>query len=648
MKRAKPDQKEVLAKVVPLIQKAFKVVTSDPLECIRLAESVLKISQKHSFNRGIGQAHLHIGLGRYHQGELDAALEKYRVAEETFLKDDDHIGLRSVYNNMGVVYCKWKDWDRALEYFQKNLDLDERAPNPSLSTVILVNLGNIHSWSQDFAAARECYQRALSLAHQHNNDYGEGLANAQMGSLLVKQNKLNEAMEYLNRSLEIRGRNQDLSGLILVHHQIANLLLAQKDTAKALEQLGTALELAERLDDKFAIAVLAKSFGDAYRQLGDRAREKEYLELCLSHSSQHQYRDYEAQALCELAHWHEQAGDFEAALKTYWRYQEAKNFLVDQERNHTIQQLRVQLQVAEKEREMKLIRQTNLELAKKNRLINRQKNQLEKAEKALLEWNHTLEQRVQEEIAKSRQQEHFLIQKSKLESLGRMAAGIAHEINQPLGMINIGIQNLINKIRKGNPSTNYIEEKLAYFNENMERIQRIIEHVRLFSRDQQDAVFERVDLRTTIDRALDMIRIQCRDQNITLATDTGDAPLLVLGNQYRLEQVILNLLSNAIDALNERYDPFDDARRISIRAFQQGERVMIEVADNGNGIAKQDLEHIFDPFFTTKAESQGTGLGLSICYGIINDLGGRISCTSQPGEGATFSVELPALNKGDL
>ncbi len=118
-----------------------------------------------------------------------------------------------------------------------------------------------------------------------------------------------------------------------------------------------------------------------------------------------------------------------------------------------------------------------------------------------------------------------------------------------------------------------------------------------------------------------------------------DLPQTV-GNKYRLEQVILNLLSNARDALAEKFDEFDDAKKITIRLFAETEKIIIEVEDNGCGLEAEFLPNVFDPFFTTKEESKGTGLGLSICYGIISEMNGSISLRSSKGEFTVARIEL--------
>ncbi|MBC8415513.1 MAG: GHKL domain-containing protein, partial [Candidatus Cloacimonetes bacterium] len=133
---------------------------------------------------------------------------------------------------------------------------------------------------------------------------------------------------------------------------------------------------------------------------------------------------------------------------------------------------------------------------------------------------------------------------------------------------------------------------------------------------------------------------QFKNHNITIVEEMEPDLPQTVGNKYRLEQVILNLLSNARDALAEKFDEFDDAKKITIRLFAETEKIIIEVEDNGCGLEAEFLPNVFDPFFTTKEESKGTGLGLSICYGIISEMNGSISLRSSKGEFTVARIEL--------
>jgi C4-dicarboxylate-specific signal transduction histidine kinase len=642
MEKLLKKDKKIAPTVGSRIQKAYELMTSNPEECVRLAREALEISKKHKFDFGMGHSYIHIGLGHYHQGELAKALEQYKLAESVFHGINNIHGLRSVYNNIGIVYDDWQDCDKALQYYKMNLDLQQEGDDPKIKCNILINMGIMHYSSHDYQAAKQCYLTSLDLARSIGSAYSECNALNNLGINLLSENDFEGALAYFRQSIQVAEPENLTSKMISALEQIAKVYLQRQDYQEAINYNHQAMEKAKMISDKYSISWIAMQFATIYQELGDLAKQRANLELCLSLAIPEQYRTIAVAALRDLAEVYESEGDYKQALETYWQYQEMKDYVSDQARNQYIQQLRMQMQVDEKEREMQLTRKTNLAMEKKNKLINRQKNKLEKAEKTLREWNHTLETRVNEEILKRQQQEQIVIQKSKLESLGSLAAGIAHEINQPLGMINIGIQNLFNKLSSGSVSKEYMAEKALYFSENIDRIRKIIDHVRIFSRDQQSDIPEPTDTREIITNALSMLQAQCIEHNIKIDIELPAVPMPVFGNKYRLEQVILNLISNAKDAVEEKYDSFDDTKRITIRNFLSDNKISIQVEDNGSGICSDHQNRIFEPFFTTKSESMGTGLGLSICYGIIQDMEGTISCRSEIGSGTVMTIELPA------
>lgn len=260
--------------------------------------------------------------------------------------------------------------------------------------------------------------------------------------------------------------------------------------------------------------------------------------------------------------------------------------------------------------------------------------------------NQRLEQRVKEELKKIEHQQQLLIQKSKLESLGELAAGIAHEINQPLGGIAMGMDNILVKINDKKLSKNYLPEKFERIFQDIERIKKIINHVRIFSKDQDIAEFDKININEVIENACSMVNTQYKNHNVDLVK-TLENDNFTLGNKYKLEQVILNLLSNAKYAVDDKESLKINGyrKKILINSYSDDNNVFIEVEDNGTGIDKDKQMNIFDPFFTTKKNETGTGLGLSISYGIIKEMKGDISVSSNVGEYTKMKICLPRYNK---
>ena len=269
-------------------------------------------------------------------------------------------------------------------------------------------------------------------------------------------------------------------------------------------------------------------------------------------------------------------------------------------------------------------------------------------EKELSMINKSLEIRIKNELAKTNDQQKLLIQKSKLESLGQLSAGIAHEINQPLGSISMALENVMVKLSKEILSPEYIETKISQAFENIERIKHIIDHVRTFSRDQRFGNIEEIEITMVIRSALDLVAKQYQNQNINISLSNSDGELFFLGNRYKFEQVILNLLANAKDAITEKELNMKDnqpyEKHIDITCFKLKDWVVSTIRDNGIGMDSDTIDSAFEPFFTTKDVNKGTGLGLSIVYGIIMEMNGNISITSEAGVFSEVRIELPLVS----
>ncbi|RLD56740.1 MAG: hypothetical protein DRJ05_10845, partial [Bacteroidetes bacterium] len=231
-----------------------------------------------------------------------------------------------------------------------------------------------------------------------------------------------------------------------------------------------------------------------------------------------------------------------------------------------------------------------------------------------------------------KKKQQLLIQKSKLESLGEMAAGVAHEINQPLGVIFLSLENILFKIADKSVSQKYLDKKLSSITSNINKIKSIIDHIRTFSRDQKSIIIERIEVNNVIKKACSLVKEQYHYHNILLDLELKEDIGFALGNSHKLEQVIYNLLSNAKFAVEEKESLLTEQsfdKTIHIRTHSDDKQIFIDVKDNGIGIETSHLEKIFNPFFTTKPEGIGTGLGLSIVYGIITEMKGSINIKSE-------------------
>ena len=223
---------------------------------------------------------------------------------------------------------------------------------------------------------------------------------------------------------------------------------------------------------------------------------------------------------------------------------------------------------------------------------------------------------------------------------------MAHEINQPLGIISLALENIFYKIIKQQYDQKYLQNKFSTISENIDKIQQIIEHVRLFSRGQMNASFEKVEVDNTIRNALKLIIEQYKKNEIELVTELNCPGSYTVGNRHKLEQVIHNLLSNSRFSVEEKASLISSVnyhKNILIKTSLIAGKIQIEVRDNGTGISSENLEKIFNPFFTTKPEGVGTGLGLSVVYGIVKEMDGEITVNSKWNDHTTVKIILPSF-----
>ena len=268
----------------------------------------------------------------------------------------------------------------------------------------------------------------------------------------------------------------------------------------------------------------------------------------------------------------------------------------------------------------------------------------------ITKMNEELERRIEERSRELNKTQTQLFQTSKLATLGEMAAGLAHEINQPL----TGIALIATSIRKLTERSALTPDNLTVsLNEIdglIKRMKKIIEHIRTFAR--QDALrFEEVELPKTIDSAMSLLGEQLRLHEIETAIRIGGNLPKLHAEPYQLEQVWINLISNARDALDEKATRIaagelavsDYRKKFEIATIYQESSKTVEVSftDNGIGVKEEHKKKVFEPFFTTKEVGKSTGLGLSIVYGIIENHKGKIEFESVFGQGTTVRVSLP-------
>lgn len=287
-----------------------------------------------------------------------------------------------------------------------------------------------------------------------------------------------------------------------------------------------------------------------------------------------------------------------------------------------------------------------------------------RAEEALKNAHDALEQRVRErtaelekrtvqletEMAERQRAENQLVQSAKMATIGEMSSGITHELNQPMNIMRMGVEAAQIRIQRGQADIGQLSETLQKVEDQIIRMSDIITHMRAYARldTEGQAPFDPVK---AVEDGCKLFAAQLQGDGIQLVINLPKTASPVMGHANRLEQVILNLLSNARDAIHAHREqtpnPNDGRILVTLREDVQGGSVIIQVEDSGGGVPKDVLPHIFAPFVTTKESGRGTGLGLSISFGIVQGMKGVIDVIN--GEhGARFSMQFPMADELDM
>ncbi len=269
--------------------------------------------------------------------------------------------------------------------------------------------------------------------------------------------------------------------------------------------------------------------------------------------------------------------------------------------------------------------------------FNTMNAELKKAKNELMHWGSTLEKKVQEKTDAIHRAQQQLVHSEKLASLGRMAAGVAHEINSPLtGIVTFG-HLLLKKFPKGSEEYEDVEVIIDQANRCSNIIKGLLGFARANAADKAPT-----NINDVLGSSLNIVRNKADFFNISLVTDFDPSLARVKADAPQLQQVFLNMIVNAADACEGK-----GTITITTKNVKENDHDLVEVEfrDTGYGIKDEDLEKIFEPFFTTKPVGKGTGLGLAVTHGIIQEHGGKITINTKVGEGTSFFIKLPALKE---
>ncbi len=610
----------------------------------------------------------------FQSGNYDQALIYQRQIRELSRRYDDQSALAGSLSETGYIYQSTADYEQAIEYYQQALEVFEELHDKANIGLLLNRIGSTFKKIGDMDKSLEYYRKALTIRQEIGDRRGVAGSYNNIGIIYQDRKEYQKALELYFEALEI---NEEMDNLHWKSINLGNIgftkyLLGNFD--KALEYLFRSLQIKKaRKDIRGALHVIG-NISSVYHQIGQIGKAIEYMEESLQLAEEIGSRSHILNCYRDLAEYHRAAGDYQTAYQYKESFIALNDSLFTQEKIARINEIQTRYETEKKEQEITSLTQRNkmqkqfrnllmiiilliLVLAailiqryrknlQFNRLLQKQKQLLEESKAQIEDINRNLEKRVETEVKIRQEQQQKALEQSRLAALGELAAGIAHEINQPLHSIAFAIDNLRMAMAEDEADEEYLNKKFANMFEDVSRMKRIIDHIRTFSRKQTDQQQEPFVINESIQNAVRMIAEQYASHRIRIETDLASDMPPVLGNLYRFEQVVLILLSNGNDALEEKavYAGNDYQKRVSITTFSKGSEIILKFEDNGVGMEKSELEKIFNPFYTTKKPGEGTGLGLSIAFGIVSEMQGNIEVESEAGVGTKISIHLPQIS----
>ena len=524
----------------------------------------------------LGLGYLFWGIGEFKKG-LDEAMKGLSLYEEI----GNLNGQGWSHAALGGFYFDWKDHEQSRNHFERAFGFFEQTENPVGIGRSLNGIGNALVLLDKLEEALDYQERSLAAHRSAGNELSASKTLNDIGLILQRQGKLDEALNYHRESLAIRKELSYPTGEITCLLDIGNVLIEQREYDEAREALNKALVLAEKIRSKPKICRAHELLSNLYRDLVQ----------------------------------------FDTALVHFENFHRIREDVYHEDTETKLKNLRTAYQIEATEREKEIYRLKNVELKDKN-------------------------DELEDTLVKLQNAQAQLVQTGKMAALGRLVAGLTHEVNQPIGAIKSATDVTLRALQRfdgyaekdGNGNDGELQkliEVLRVNNNNTAggtvRIEKILRSLQSFSR-LDEADFQKTDIHEGLESTLTLIAPEI-PEGVRVEKEFGDVAECY-AYPGELNQVFMNLLLNAIDAL-------DGTGLINIKTWTADGFVNVVISDNGRGIAQDKLKALFDPGFTTRDSRVRMRTGLYTSYAIIHKHHGDIQVDSEPGQGTTFTITFP-------
>jgi signal transduction histidine kinase len=621
--------------------------TNAPSVSLSHAEQALELAERIGDDRGRVLALNNIGIAYYRLSRYSEALDAYErslaAAEE--LGDDTRIA--NALNNIGIIHYIRGDTDRTLDYYTRVLEIRKRMDDAKGLGTAYNNLGNVYYTAGRYHESLEYYHQALTLYEEIGDRARVASTLNNIGLVYYRMERFDEALNHFERALGIEENIEDRSGLALTLNNLGMVHGELGRVEEALVHYRRALAAREELGDKQGIAICLQNIGQTLAESGDYSEGLEYLRRALASARELGVKEIERDVLLTLSNTYERMGDYQRALRAFVGHKKVADSLFNERTGRRLAELKARYEVEAKDQEIEILRR-NQEFQRLTRNVTLGGSVLLLAMVGLIYNRFRLKAQADREKLKATEAERVaqaereraaraeLAHVSRVGVIGELSGALAHELNQPVTAILSNAQAARRLLAAKPTSPEEVEEALADIVAGAGRAREILRRLREMLR-RGEIQRTRVDLNRALRDVERILQASASQHGVSLALELEPDLPGVEGDPIQLQQVVLNLVLNAAEAMA---DGEADAKLIVRTVAHGAEEVRIAVVDSGPPLDDEIAGRMFDPFFTTKAS--GLGMGLPLCVSVVEDLGGRIEAVRNPDRGLTMRITLPA------
>jgi len=597
-----------------------------------------------------------IGTIYYKLSKYDSTLYYHFKALIIYEENKEKTKIASTMYSIGTGFTALCSYDKAIEYYLKSLLLFEEIKDKEGIVMTYHAIGSVYQDLRNYNKSLYYNLEALKLKRYVNEKYIIASLLTSIGDIYFYLSKYDSSLFYSNKSITISNEIYDKTTLVMSYNTKGNIHYVLGEYDKALDCYLNAKDFIQLSSDKWLKAKTVINIGKVYIKLKKYNKAYKNLKLGLNFSKSIKTKDLLHESYKNLSDYNSEIGNYKMAYHYLKLFSDLKDSVFT-ESNHRIAEMQIRYETDKREKENQILKSNNfiqnLELEKQNLIKWRLYFGLVIVSilvffiyyryRSKLKINIELRKKITAAIKKNKEQQQIIFHQASLTSLGELVAGLAHEINQPLQNIYLATQTLQLELKEEHPDYSIITLNVNDISNNITRVRNIIDHIRIFSSKQKDEIFTNFNVNDYINKALLLVEKQYIKKGIKIDLKTSDDVILLTGNPYKYEQIILNLLSNARDALLEKSKISKDnpPMNIKIEIYQNNKEIITIVEDNGIGILADKISEIFTPFYTTKRLGEGSGLGMSITKNIVQEMHGRIKIVSKQNEGTRIIIKLP-------